>query len=64
MDKKKKISKEEKTPKQRSIDFIKNLLFALVAALLIKSFLIETSRVPTGSMETTIKVISRVRGER
>ncbi|MEN8191507.1 MAG: signal peptidase I [Bacteroidota bacterium] len=48
--------KEEKTPKQKSIDFIKNLLFALVAALLIKSFLIETSRVPTGSMETTIKV--------
>ncbi len=45
-----------KTSKQKSIDFIKNLLFALVAALLIKSFLIETSRVPTGSMETTIKV--------
>ena len=45
-----------KTQKQKSYDFIKNLLFALVAALLIKSFLIETSRVPTGSMETTIKV--------
>ena len=51
-----KKTKEEKTPKQKSIEFIKNLLFALVAALLIKSFLIETSRVPTGSMETTIKV--------
>jgi len=51
-----KKSKEEKTPKQKSIEFVKNLLFALVAALLIKSFLIETSRVPTGSMETTIKV--------
>ena len=48
--------KVEKTQKQKSIDFFKNLLFALVAALLIKSFLIETSRVPTGSMETTIKV--------
>lgn len=47
---------EEKTHRQKSIEFIKNLLFALVAALLIKSFLIETSRVPTGSMETTIKV--------
>lgn len=47
---------DEKTPRQKSIEFIKNLLFALVAALLIKSFLIETSRVPTGSMETTIKV--------
>jgi len=45
-----------KTQKQRTIDFFKNLLFALIAALLIKSFLIETSRVPTGSMETTIKV--------
>ncbi len=45
-----------KTPKQKSIEFTKNLLFALIAALLIKSFLIETSRVPTGSMETTIKV--------
>ncbi len=45
-----------KTPKQKSVEFTKNLLFALIAALLIKSFLIETSRVPTGSMETTIKV--------
>ena len=41
---------------KKSIDLVKNLLFALIAALLIKSFLIETSRVPTGSMETTIKV--------
>ena len=45
-----------KTPQQKGIEFIKNLLFALVAALLIKSFLIETSRVPTGSMEKTILV--------
>ncbi|NOX18330.1 MAG: signal peptidase I [Chlorobi bacterium] len=45
-----------KTPKQKTIEFFKNLLFALVAALLIKSFLIETSRVPTGSMEKTILV--------
>ncbi len=56
MNQRKKIKKEEKTSKQKSTEFIKNLLFALVAALLIKSFLIETSRVPTGSMETTIKV--------
>lgn len=55
-EKKSKFSKDGKTQKQKSIEFIKNLLFALVAALLIKSFLIETSRVPTGSMETTIKV--------
>ncbi|MBN1300341.1 MAG: signal peptidase I [Melioribacteraceae bacterium] len=45
-----------KTPKQKAIDFFKNLLFAAVAALLIKSFLIETSRVPTGSMEKTILI--------
>ncbi len=45
-----------KTQKQRVIEFWKNLLFAAVAAFLIKTFLIETSRVPTGSMEQTIKV--------
>ena len=48
--------KPYKTPQQRVIEFLKNLTFALVAALLIKSFLIETSRVPTGSMEKTILV--------
>lgn len=41
---------------KKSYEFIKNLLFALIAAFLIKSFLIETSRVPTGSMEKTIMV--------
>ncbi len=41
---------------KKGLDFFKNLLFALIAALLIKTFLIETSRVPTGSMESTIKV--------
>jgi signal peptidase I len=45
-----------KTPARKFFDFIKNLLFAAVAALLIKTFLIETSRVPTGSMEKTILV--------
>ncbi len=58
---KKKEKKEEKkalprTQAQRFIDFWKNLFFAALAALLIKTFLIETSRVPTGSMETTIMV--------
>lgn len=59
------LSKEEKketkkpvvkTQKQRVVEFWKNLLFAAVAAFLIKTFFIETSRVPTGSMESTIKV--------
>lgn len=48
----KKISSNQ----NKSYEFIKNLLFALIAAFLIKSFLIETSRVPTGSMEKTIMV--------
>ena len=45
-----------KTPTQKFWEFWKNLLFAAVAAFLIKSFLIETSRVPTPSMENTILV--------
>jgi len=52
----KKEKQKVKTPGEKAIEFAKNLLFALVAALLIKSFLIETSRVPTGSMEKTILV--------
>jgi len=47
---------EPRTPAQKFWDFWKNLFFAAIAALLIKTFLIETSRVPTGSMETTIKI--------
>ncbi len=45
-----------KSPSKKFWDFWKNLLFAAIAALLIKTFLIETSRVPTGSMEKTILV--------
>lgn len=51
-----KEKKKLKTPLHRFLDFIKNLLFAAVAALIIKTFLIETSRVPTPSMEKTILV--------
>jgi signal peptidase I len=57
----KKQSKEKKTPAVKTVqqkfwEFWKNLLFAAIAAFLIKTFLIETSRVPTGSMEKTIWV--------
>lgn len=45
-----------KTQAQKFWDFWKNLFFAAIAALLIKTFLIETSRVPTGSMKTTIEI--------
>ena len=54
-EKEKKIVKP-RTPVQKFWEFFKNLLFAAIAALIIKTFLIETSRVPTGSMETTIMV--------
>ncbi len=52
----KNIKDKPKTFKDKTLEFFKNLLFAAVAALLIKSFLIETSRVPTGSMEKTILI--------
>lgn len=57
----KKKSEDKKTPvvktaKQKFWEFWKNLFFAAIAALIIKTFLIETSRVPTGSMEKTIWV--------
>ncbi len=52
----KKKYKKIKTPKEKFLEFFKNLLFAAIAALLIKTFLIETSRVPTGSMEKTILI--------
>jgi signal peptidase I len=52
----KKKSKAHKSPLQRFLEFFKNLLLAALAALLIKTFIIETSRVPTGSMEDTILI--------
>lgn len=57
--KKEKTEKKPVKPRtaiERFWDFFKNLLFAAIAALIIKTFLIETSRVPTGSMESTIMV--------
>ncbi len=54
--KKEKEKNLTKSPTKKFWDFWKNLLFAAFAALLIKTFLIETSRVPTGSMEKTILV--------
>ncbi|MGK9367621.1 signal peptidase I [Melioribacter sp. Ez-97] len=45
-----------KTTFQKIYDQFKNLLYAAIAALLIKTFFIETSRVPTGSMEKTILI--------
>lgn len=42
------------TPKEKTKNFVETLLFALIGALLIKTFIIESSRIPTGSMESTI----------
>ena len=44
------------TPKQKAKKFVETLLFAFIGALLIKTFLLESSRIPTGSMESTIMV--------
>ncbi|MBI1933780.1 MAG: signal peptidase I [Ignavibacteriales bacterium] len=54
--KEKHLKKLNRTPLQKFLDFWKNLFYAAIAALLIKTFFIETSRVPTGSMERTIMV--------
>ncbi len=59
MFKKKEEEKKKVAPKthaQKTWDFFKNLLIAAFAAFMIKAFLIETSRVPTPSMEETIMV--------
>ncbi len=48
--------KKPKTPKEKAKDFIQQLLFAAVAAFLIITFIIQNTRIPTGSMENTILV--------
>jgi signal peptidase I len=48
--------KQVKTPKERARSFTEALLFALIAALILKTFVIEAFRIPTGSMETTLLV--------
>lgn len=48
--------KKVKTPKEKFSDFIKSLFFAGIAALIIITFIIQNTRIPTGSMEDTIVV--------
>ncbi|HOJ17566.1 MAG: signal peptidase I [Ignavibacteriales bacterium] len=45
-----------KTPREKAIEFVKSLFFAGIAALLIITFIIQNTRIPTGSMERTILV--------
>jgi len=47
---------EVKTPKEKVIEFFKSLFFAAIAALFIITFIIQNTRIPTGSMEDTILV--------
>jgi len=46
----------EKTSKEKVRDFISSISFALIAAFFIITFLIQNTRIPTGSMEDTILV--------
>jgi signal peptidase I len=45
-----------KTPKQKTQEFFSSLFFAAIAAFFIITFIIQNTRIPTGSMEDTILV--------
>jgi signal peptidase I len=48
--------KKVKTPKEKTKEFFESLLFAGIAAFFIITFVIQNTRIPTGSMEDTILV--------
>lgn len=48
--------KKPKTPLEKIADFFKQLFFAAIAAFFIITFIIQNTRIPTGSMEDTILV--------
>jgi len=48
--------KKVKTPKEKTREFFESLFFALIAAFLIITFVVQNTRIPTGSMENTILV--------
>lgn len=49
-------TKAQKPSKKRLRDSIEGLIFAIIAALLLKTFVVEAYRIPTGSMENTLLV--------
>jgi signal peptidase I len=53
---KKKERKKPETFKEKVIEFFRQLLFAAIAAFFIITFIIQNTRIPTGSMEDTILV--------
>ncbi|MHB1686777.1 MAG: signal peptidase I [Ignavibacteriaceae bacterium] len=48
--------KKVKTPKEKVKEFIESLVFAGIAAFFIITFIVQNTRIPTGSMEDTILV--------
>ena len=48
--------KHSKTPKEKVREFVESLFFAGIAAFFIITFIIQNTRIPTGSMEDTILV--------
>jgi signal peptidase I len=53
---KKKEKKEPQTPAEKVKEFFKQLFYAAIAAFFIITFIIQNTRIPTGSMEDTILV--------
>lgn len=53
---KKKERKKPETPKEKVIEFFRQLFFAAIAAFFIITFIVQNTRIPTGSMEDTILV--------
>ncbi len=53
---KKKDKKEPQTPAEKIKEFFKQLFYAAIAAFFIITFIIQNTRIPTGSMEDTILV--------
>lgn len=59
-----KVTKEKKSAGKEFLDWVKIILIALAAALVINCFVIINSVVPSGSMEQTIMTHSRMFGFR
>ena len=53
---KKKERKKPETFQEKVIEFFRQLFFAAIAAFFIITFIIQNTRIPTGSMEDTILV--------
>ena len=53
---KKKERKKPETFQEKVVEFFRQLLFAAIAAFFIITFIIQNTRIPTGSMEDTILV--------